>query len=210
MSDFGNSRRNFLKNLTSTTVLSGPLLNTLAIPNGAVESMGKMDNRLGLYDGPESPLFNPVAIRGNKKFSEIADSIVSKKMADVVSYAPAGESTAWGIPFQIAEKIIFIKDTTVSIEVEHLKPVGLYSCIHPTSLIWRKTKTVFIKNPSGDSGNLMSILQIILLSTKTVQRYPQKFGSVTKSVCFRQGGVKIILNRRDFINLFRFALITNK
>ncbi|MCK4967057.1 hypothetical protein KAS50_08495, partial [bacterium] len=42
-------------------------------------------------------------------------------MADVVKYAPGGESTAWGIPFHIAEKIVFIKDAAVSVKVKHLK-----------------------------------------------------------------------------------------
>ena len=121
MSDFINSRRNFLRNLTSATVLSDPLFNALAIPTGATEPNDKKDRKQGLHDGPKSPLFNTVAIRGNKKFSEITDSIVSKRMADVVNYAPGGESTAWGIPFHVAEKIIFIKDTPVSVKVQHLQ-----------------------------------------------------------------------------------------
>lgn len=121
MSDFNNSRRTFLKTLTSTSVLSEPLLNALAIQAGEEEPNDKKDNRQGLYDGPQSPLFNTIVLEGNKEFPELTKSIISERMAGSVEYAPGGQSTAWGIPFHITEKIIFFKDKPVSIQVKSLK-----------------------------------------------------------------------------------------
>jgi len=123
-----NSRRDFLKNLTATSVLSATALPVLTGPFGIIEDdhsgSGKVsgstiipgNEKPGFYDGPQSPLFKEIMINGNMELSSVTDSI-SQKMADAVGYAPAGHGTVWGIPFHIPEKIIFLKDQPIGLKV---------------------------------------------------------------------------------------------
>ncbi len=109
----GNSRRNFLKTLTTTALVSGSSISGLSRiideknEAGIPLTSGPVN---AISDGPASPLFEPLVIKGNLTFSGIDSTSVSVKMAESLKYAPSGKSVAWGIPFNIPDKIIFLKD----------------------------------------------------------------------------------------------------
>jgi hypothetical protein len=68
-----------------------------------------------VQDGPSSPLFAPLSLRGNVSLSELAGAGISQEMAAALEHAPAGSCTAWGIPFEI-EDIIALKGEVVTVE----------------------------------------------------------------------------------------------
>jgi len=69
-----------------------------------------------LKDGPASPLFLPLPLRGNVSFSKLPDAGVSKEMARVIDNAPAGSCVAWGIPFKIGRPVV-VKEKPVSVRL---------------------------------------------------------------------------------------------
>ena len=73
------------------------------------------------HDGPRSALFDPIPIEGTTAFSELVEPLVSSQMAEAVETAPTGACTAWGISFDMGDKVILIKDAPVSIAVEPLQ-----------------------------------------------------------------------------------------
>jgi len=129
MTDFNNSRRDFLKLMTTTAILpSIPVIastgekksmtRTERAENTSDQITAEKNSGDGWYDGPPSPLFNPISIKGNKAFSKLTDSLVSERMISAVGEAPVGPGTAWGVPFDIAETITLLKDKPVLIPVE--------------------------------------------------------------------------------------------
>jgi len=128
MTYLGNSRRNFLKTLTTSTLLSTTSVSTFATvavdekknkneKNAIVESTKNQIEVPALYDGPTSPLFEPIIIRGNRTFSNITSAPVSENMASAVTSAPRGNGVAWGIPFDIPERIIYLKDESYKLDI---------------------------------------------------------------------------------------------
>lgn len=123
------SRRNFLKTLSTSTLISATSLPAMA--SSFDESQGDQNHvtddirgsdilegrQTNLYDGPKSPLFNPVKISGNKLFASIASSDISNEMVKAMKFAPRENGTAWGIPFSLSNKILHLKKDIVSIEV---------------------------------------------------------------------------------------------
>jgi hypothetical protein len=103
-----NSRRNFLKALTTTTLISGSSISALAGKADRIQLEFQREI-LPYHDGPASPLFDPLEFTGNIERSKVDPSLVSEKMAEAVKYAPTGKSVAWGIPFQIPEKLVLLK-----------------------------------------------------------------------------------------------------
>jgi len=73
-----------------------------------------------LKDGPASLLFRPVRFRGRVKLSRLPRAGVSRRMADSISLAPAGECVAWGIPFKI-NSVVLVKDRPITVKLEPLK-----------------------------------------------------------------------------------------
>ncbi len=69
-------------------------------------------------DGPRSPLFEPVPIRGNVGLRQLGDRGVSERMADAAGRAPVGEITAWGIPFSVGNTVCLIQDAPVSVRFD--------------------------------------------------------------------------------------------
>jgi hypothetical protein len=129
MSNHGKSRRNFLKSITTTTLLSAAPISKIALfENGDEEGLDSVNLPIGseadqnklppFCDGPESPLFEALNIEGNKLLSDINETIASKEMAASVSSAPRSRSVAWGIPFNIAERVICFRDESYSINVK--------------------------------------------------------------------------------------------
>jgi len=55
-----------------------------------------------LHDGPRSPLFRPLAFKGNTSFARLAGAKVSERMARAIPAAPRGACVSWGIPSAIA------------------------------------------------------------------------------------------------------------
>jgi hypothetical protein len=129
MTYLGNSRRNFLKTLTTSTLIS-----TTSVPTFAsvmhennknsntrdleVDKSGMHPNDTpSFYDGPASPHFNTVDIIGNTTRAHLQPGLVSERMAEAVNSAPKGKGTAWGIPFLIPENIIYLKNEIHEIQI---------------------------------------------------------------------------------------------
>ncbi|NOY97510.1 MAG: CehA/McbA family metallohydrolase [Chlorobi bacterium] len=129
MTYLSRSRRNFIKTLSTSTLLPASFVPVLAASpdenqvahkslSGNQQVSGKTQRKnTDLYDGPHSPLFNPITINGNKALSNLTGPDVSNEMAKAVVSAPKGKGTAWGIPFKMASKVLYLKNEIVNIEV---------------------------------------------------------------------------------------------
>ena len=88
MSDFSNTRRNFLKKVTSTTILSEPLLHAFIQPSELTLKANQYQERdikrPKLYDGPHSPLFSTIHFGGNRILPELQASEISESKFAVV------------------------------------------------------------------------------------------------------------------------------
>ena len=122
----GNSRRNFLKTLTTTALVAPSSLTVFAGISDRQDEGGFSENPnpeitqdvpLIYSDGPSSPLFEPLDIPGNLELSKIDSSMVSGQMVEAAKSAPIGKSVAWGIPFNIGGQIIYIKDKSYTISI---------------------------------------------------------------------------------------------
>jgi hypothetical protein len=121
-----NSRRIFLKTLTTTALIAPSSLPIFADIVGR-ENKGSISENTGSdiaqndlplhYDGPASPLFEPLDTTGNFDISKIDLSVVSEKMAEAIKSAPTGNSVAWGIPFNIPGQIIYLKNEPFKLNI---------------------------------------------------------------------------------------------
>ena len=68
-----------------------------------------------IQDGPSSPLFTPLPLKGNVTLSQLADLGVSDGMAASSEHAPSGACVAWGIPFEV-EDVIALTNEVVTVE----------------------------------------------------------------------------------------------
>jgi hypothetical protein len=68
-------------------------------------------------DGPASPLFEPLRIRGNVTMRQLAEAPVSQLMRDHSIHAPTGECTCYGIPFAL-NRIVLVQDAPVRIPLK--------------------------------------------------------------------------------------------
>ncbi|MCK5209134.1 MAG: hypothetical protein KAQ79_13965, partial [Cyclobacteriaceae bacterium] len=129
MTYLSNSRRNFLKTLSTSTLVSATSLPVLAtsfnenqvdpepLSENQQESNIVQEKHPDLYDGPHSPLFNTITFNGNKSLSSLTGSNVSNEMTEASRSAPRGNGTAWGVPFKMAGKILHLKNEIVTIDV---------------------------------------------------------------------------------------------
>jgi len=126
MTYIDNSRRIFLKTLTTTALIapsSLPVFASIVVGKNkkSIDENSESDiaqNDLPLhYDGPGSPLFEPLDITGNFDISKIDLSVVSVKMAEAIKSAPTGNTVAWGIPFNIPEQIIYLKNESFKLNI---------------------------------------------------------------------------------------------
>jgi hypothetical protein len=69
-----------------------------------------------IQDGPSTPLFAPLPLKGNVTLSDLADVGISEEMAGALEHAPSGKCVAWGIPFEISD-IVAISEQVVSVEL---------------------------------------------------------------------------------------------
>ncbi len=160
-----NTRRDFLKGLTATSVLSATSIPVIATSFGTNETDnlgsakssglldGEEDNRPVLYDGPQSPLFDVIPFEGNTAFSSLGESL-SAKMADAADQAPVGEGTAWGIPFHIPERPVFIKDKSFSLQITPVQANFLVFLHTSDSINLKDEENNVYKQPFKGRGQL--------------------------------------------------------
>lgn len=73
------------------------------------------------HDGPASPLFSPLRLRGNATIKTLAGTkTISKPMRDHSSHAPTGSCTCWGIPFEV-KKVVLAADNVVTVPLGSVK-----------------------------------------------------------------------------------------
>ncbi len=138
-----NSRRNFLKTITTTAIVApasfsvfsdiGLSKNERNFPGGKGSAAGQNDIPIH-RDGPSSPLFEPVILQGNMDLSGIDSSLVSGTMAEAVKSAPSGNTTSWGIPFNIGKRIIYLKDKQLRVDIDPVSAgwmIFLHTSDHP-------------------------------------------------------------------------------
>jgi hypothetical protein len=83
-----------------------------------------------LKNGPVSPLFAPMPLKGNIRIADLAGAPVSREMKDKLPHAPIGPLTSWGIPFQIG-KVLLVRDKPMTVKVDRLKTrwlVFMHTC----------------------------------------------------------------------------------
>lgn len=159
-----NSRRDFIKGLTATSVLSATTIPVMArsfteneadnpgnegFPTGHAS---EENNRPVLFDGPGSPLFDTIPIEGNASFYSLSDG-VSDRMAKAVEHAPVGEGTAWGIPFQIPETPVLVKENSFSLEIDPVRANYLVF-LHTSDFIDLRDAQDEFKKPFMGTGQL--------------------------------------------------------
>ncbi len=69
-----------------------------------------------IQDGPSSPQFAPLALKGQVASLEMAGQDFSDEMAGATEQAPSGDCVAWGIRFEIGD-VVALRDRVVSVEL---------------------------------------------------------------------------------------------
>ena len=164
-----NSRRDFIKGVTATSLLSAasvPIIFTKVperITTGseqqgsAVAPVSRVKVTPALYDGPQSPLFETIPFEGNTTFPSL-EPCLSAGMAGAAEHAPVGNGTAWGIPFQIPEKPICVKEDAFSLRIAPVMANWLVF-LHTSDTIELKDKeTGSYKVPFRGRGQLNEIV----------------------------------------------------
>ncbi|MCK4855089.1 MAG: twin-arginine translocation signal domain-containing protein, partial [Bacteroidales bacterium] len=164
MTFFKNTRRDFIKGLTATSVLSATSIPVIArsltedeagnlTKVGSPGSLANEDeNRPVLYDGPRSPLFDIIPFEGNTSFSSLPES-VSERMAKAADQAPVGPGTAWGIPFQIPDRPVLVKDKSFTLQITSVQANYLVF-LHTSDLIELRDEQGDYKKPFMGTGQL--------------------------------------------------------
>lgn len=76
----------------------------------------------GTRDGPCSPNFKPLPIKGNNTLSNLSKTAISQEMKGALEHAPGKSCVSWGIPLQVNEVVLMKeKETPFSIELSPLK-----------------------------------------------------------------------------------------
>ena len=84
----------------------------------------------GTKDGPKSPLFVPVPLKGNITFAGLAKANVSREMIEQAPHAPTGTLCSWGIAFKIG-RVVLVADKPLTVKVNPLKTrwlVFMHAC----------------------------------------------------------------------------------
>ncbi len=68
------------------------------------------------HDGPQSPHFTPLTLKGNAQFPKVENFNLSKEMSEALDEALTGSCTAWGIPFQVNE-VVILADKPVRLDL---------------------------------------------------------------------------------------------
>ncbi|MHC5035138.1 MAG: hypothetical protein ACYTFZ_08890, partial [Planctomycetota bacterium] len=62
-----------------------------------------------IKDGPASPLFTPLPVRGNATFAGLERAGLSKEMRSRLDDAPRGDCVCWGIPFKVGGRPVLLE-----------------------------------------------------------------------------------------------------
>jgi hypothetical protein len=73
-----------------------------------------------VIDGPSSPWFKPVPLKGNYSLAQLREAGISEDMGSALDHAPSGACVAWGIPFEI-EHVVALGDQAVSVPLDPLQ-----------------------------------------------------------------------------------------
>jgi hypothetical protein len=80
-----------------------------------------------IQDGPKSPHFRPLPLKGNTNFTKLASaegkdlsSNLSVEMVAALEHAPTGACVFWGIPFNIDE-VLLLTDHPISVQIDPLQ-----------------------------------------------------------------------------------------
>ena len=68
-------------------------------------------------DGPASPRFTPLPLRGNATFAGLRRKGLSGAMTDVLDSAPRGDCVCWGVPFKVSGRPALLSECAVSVEL---------------------------------------------------------------------------------------------
>lgn len=158
-----NSRRNFLKTVTTTALVAPASLSVIAGIAG--EASGKSmtdqnnpesekDDPPHVSDGPASPLFVPIPIPPNRKLASLVHPEVSGSMADSVKAAAQGNSVCWGIPFNISENIILLTKESFSLKIGSLAAKWIIFMHTSDHHDLDKTSDGFYEKPFRGTGRL--------------------------------------------------------
>ena len=83
-------------------------------------------------DGPASPAFSPVPLKGNASFDDLKRAGLSELMTNAIPEAPRGRCVSWGIPFQI-ERPLLLDRQAVAEQTPGLK-AGWLVFLHTTDM----------------------------------------------------------------------------
>ena len=69
-----------------------------------------------LVEGPASPLFSPILLRGNRALSSLSGDGFSETLVRSTDHALTGKCVVWGIPFQIKRAVV-IQERPVTVKL---------------------------------------------------------------------------------------------
>ncbi len=170
MKNFKLTRRDALKVLTTSSLLvplnkalSSNLTENLYTKESSIKNVSTLSYKNKKYkkkfiprisDGPFSLRFNPIFIEGNKTLPELNMPVISEKMLQALKHAPTGQCTAWGIPFDISKKIIFLKETPVHINLNSFNTNWLIFLHTADTVEMEKDKFGLYATPFKGAGQL--------------------------------------------------------
>jgi hypothetical protein len=158
-----SSRRKFLKTLTTSALVSSASMSgfgEILVPGN--EKCSSIDtgsditqpNPQGQSTGPASPLFKPLDIKGNINISALNTSMVSSGMAGAAGHAPSGSSVAFGMPFNIPGKVIYLKNDPFVVDIEPQQGKWIIFMHTSDSHEMKKTAEGFYQKPFRGIGLL--------------------------------------------------------
>ncbi len=181
-----SSRRNFLKTLSTTTLISTTSVPVFAasiedkqvteneVISGKDLQISSSEPALKFQDGPASPLFETISFSGNRSISRLTKSEVSEEMHTAVMDAPVGETTSWGIPFNIDSNILYLKDEVVNVQFTPVTSNWLVFLHTSDHMPLKKEENGFYEKPFKGIGHLNEHIAnyVILYSDGTESSIP--------------------------------------
>jgi hypothetical protein len=125
-----------------------------------------------LNDGPASPLFTPVPLKGNCSLQDVHSKDISNEMSQAIGFAPYGSITCWGIPFKIGEVVILL-DREQMVAIDPVKARWLVF-LHTSDLLPLNAGPGGFISPMRGEGRLNELAAdyVILYRDGTEQRVP--------------------------------------